>query len=89
MLARALPQDKTRLVRLAQETGLVVGMTTAWIFGNNEVINSLFDVIFSLITSEKIEHIAIVPASIIAVVVFVFYINGIIFSSYCFCIIFY
>lgn len=63
--------------------GLVVGMTTTWIFGNNEVINSLFDVIFSLITSEKIEHIAIVPASIIAVVVFVFYINGIIFSSYC------
>ena len=27
VLARALPQDKTRLVRLAQEMGLVVGMT--------------------------------------------------------------
>ena len=27
VLARALPQDKSRLVRLSQETGLVVGMT--------------------------------------------------------------
>jgi len=27
VLARALPQDKTRLVRIAQEAGLVVGMT--------------------------------------------------------------
>ena len=27
VLARAMPQDKTRLVRLAQEIGMVVGMT--------------------------------------------------------------
>ena len=31
--------------------GFAIGMTMAWIFGNNEVTNSLFDVIFSLITS--------------------------------------
>ena len=63
--------------------GLAVGTTIAWIFGNNEVINSLFDAIVLLVTSGKIEYIAIVPAGAIAIVVFVFYINEIILSSYC------
>ncbi|MBR5516471.1 MAG: hypothetical protein IKU53_00730 [Firmicutes bacterium] len=63
--------------------GLVVGTVVAWLFGNNDAINSLFDVIVSLVTSGKIEYVAIIPTSIIATVVFAFFINGIIFSAYC------
>lgn len=63
--------------------GLVVGMTTAWIFGNNLAINNFVGMVIDLVSSGIFERVILIPISIIFVISLTFAINATIFAGIC------